>query len=296
MDPQTVAPALRPAPSLVSVVVPMLDSAETIGEQLDALAKQDYEGEWELIVADNGSRDGGPELARDRGVRVVDASTEGRGPNLARNAGARHANGDFLAFCDSDDVAAPDWLSALVEAGRTGDIVAGRLETRTLNEQAVLDWNENLSWDERHPAHLFLPFVSTSNCGIWTDVFEDLGGFREEIRQAEDKEISWRAQLNGHRLVVAPDAVVSYRYRASARASAWQHFRYGLALPALYRLYRNHGFPRTSVRKAVGVWAWIVVFLPAMLWSNRARGLWATQAGRRAGQLVGSIRHRVVFL
>ncbi|MEA2353166.1 MAG: hypothetical protein QOJ14_1580, partial [Thermoleophilaceae bacterium] len=44
------------APALISVVVPLLDDAEHLPDQLEALAAQDYAGRWEVIVADNGSR------------------------------------------------------------------------------------------------------------------------------------------------------------------------------------------------------------------------------------------------
>jgi glycosyltransferase involved in cell wall biosynthesis len=301
LAPQTLAPTDRATPQLVSVVVPVLDAAETLGAQLDALSQQDHDGDWEVIVADNGSTDGSREVAKSRlkelpNGRLIDASQQGRGPNFARNAGAREAKGDFLAFCDADDIASPGWLSALVEAAKDADVVAGRLDTERLNEPLVVEWNDTLRFDTRHPVLEFLPFVSTANCGIWADAFQDLGGFREEITRAEDKELAWRAQLSGQRLVRASDAVVSYRYRSSVRASARQHFDYGLAYPALYRLYRANGLPRTSLRGALTAWTWLIVFLPRALWSAPARGLWATTAGQRAGQLVGSIRHRVVFL
>ena len=281
--------------------MPVLDAAETLGAQLDALAQQDYDGDWEVIVADNGSTDGSQEVAR-RGLetlpngRMIDASSQGRGPNFARNAGANAARGDFLAFCDADDLVSPSWLGALADAAKGADVVAGALEMEQLNDSVVVEWNETLPFDKGHPAFDFLPFVSTANCGIWLDAFRDLRGFRQEITSAEDKELAWRAQLSGQRLVRAADAVVSYRYRSSVRASASQHFRYGLAYPALYRLFRAHGFSRPSLGKALVAWAWLIVCLPSLLWSVRVRGLWATQAGLRFGYILGSIRHRVMFL
>ena len=281
--------------------MPVLDAAATLGAQLDALAGQDYDGDWEVVIADNGSTDGSQEVAKKwaqtrPNVRLIDASSQGRGPNHARNAGANAATGDFLAFCDADDVVSPSWLSALADAARGADVVAGRLDVQELNERMVIEWNETLPFDLPHPAFEFMPFVSTANCGIWVHAFREIDGFREEITTAEDKELAWRAQLGGQRLVRAPDAVVSYRYRSSVRATASQHFRYGLAYPALYRLFREHGFARPSLRQTVAAWAWLIVCLPTLLWSVRARGLWATQAGLRAGYVLGSIRHRVMFL
>src|SRR5688500_9296124 len=97
-----------------SVVVPVRDGAATIGEQLAALAQQDFPGSWEVVVADNGSRDGTADVVRsfrDRlpGLRLVDASAR-PGASHARNAGAAAATGEVLAFCDADDVVDPGWL------------------------------------------------------------------------------------------------------------------------------------------------------------------------------------------
>jgi glycosyltransferase involved in cell wall biosynthesis len=50
--------ATLPHPLRLSVVIPCLNAAATIGVQLEALAGQSWEGEWEVVVADNGSTDG----------------------------------------------------------------------------------------------------------------------------------------------------------------------------------------------------------------------------------------------
>ena len=66
-----------PGPPALSVVIPCLNGAATLGVQLAALARQEWSEPWEVLLADNGSTDGSAELAlgyRDRlpGVRVVD--------------------------------------------------------------------------------------------------------------------------------------------------------------------------------------------------------------------------------
>ena len=63
----------------ISVIIPCLNAAGTLVEQLEALFGQDYSGEWELLVADNGSSDGTAELVESYRsklprLRFVDAS------------------------------------------------------------------------------------------------------------------------------------------------------------------------------------------------------------------------------
>jgi rSAM/selenodomain-associated transferase 2 len=80
----------------VSVVIPTLNEAGTIGSCLDHLAGQ---GVDEVIVADAGSPDGTAELARRAGARVV-ASPRGRG--VQQNRGAAAASGEVLLFLHAD--------------------------------------------------------------------------------------------------------------------------------------------------------------------------------------------------
>ena len=126
--------------ALVSVVVPMRDERRFLLQQLEALAAQDYDGPWEMVVTDDGSRDGSPELAaqwmRERGTGRLVTSAGARGPGAARNAGVREAKGDLLAFCDADDVVSPGWLGALVEGAGAADLVAGAQDGTTAQSRA----------------------------------------------------------------------------------------------------------------------------------------------------------------
>src|SRR5690606_31786877 len=81
----------------LSVVIAAFDARATLGEQLDALAARDVDFAVEVLVCDNGSRDGTPDLVRRRQerepwLRLVDASAR-RGPSAARNIGAGQAAG-----------------------------------------------------------------------------------------------------------------------------------------------------------------------------------------------------------
>ena len=94
-----------------TVVVPVYNGLPLVLDQLAALARQQFDLCWEVVLADNGSTD---ELLRRplhwrtnfHRLRIVDASSV-RGPAHARNSGASVARGDLLLFCDADDVADP---------------------------------------------------------------------------------------------------------------------------------------------------------------------------------------------
>ena len=86
----------------VSVVIPCLNEAENIEEcvkrSLAVLAENDLPGE--VVVADNGSTDGSPELARRAGARVIDEPRRGYGSAYLAGLGA--ATGDYVVMLDAD--------------------------------------------------------------------------------------------------------------------------------------------------------------------------------------------------
>lgn len=97
---------------LVSVVVPAFNAAQFLDAALDALVAQDH-AHLEIIVVDDGSVDGTAELVRRRGgVTLVQQANSG--PSAARNTGIERSRGDFVTFCDADDLFRPFKVSAQV--------------------------------------------------------------------------------------------------------------------------------------------------------------------------------------
>jgi glycosyltransferase involved in cell wall biosynthesis len=287
-----------PSFELVSVVIPVLNAAGTLPMQLEALTSQTYTGAWEVVVVDNGSSDGSDEIAfgwshRLPHLRVVYA-LDRKGCSHARNVGARAARGDFLAICDADDVVEPGWLEAMAEAGRTCDIVGGRLDRVSLNSPLARSWRPPPS-DDTLPSLGFLPYAVGANCGVRTKVFRALGGWNEDLAVCgDDVDFSWRAQLSSYRLCYAQGAVVRYRFREDPRDTARQFFNYGRVQPALYRDYRDRGMSR-NLRWAFREWLWLVRHVGDLMGSAPRKGVWMRRAAFRGGRLLGSVRVRVWY-
>ena len=287
----------RDAPSLASVIMPVLDAEEHIGDQLAALAGQTYRGDWEILVVDNGCRDRSVEVARlwqkrMPSLRIVDASGR-RGLSRARNAGAAAARGDFLVFCDADDVVTPGWLEAMAAAAPTADIVGGLADLDALNRGLARRWCD---WES--PAgldfdHGFLPFAAGGNCGIWRSVARTLRWDDSFMFGSTDMDFCWRAQLAGHELAFAPDAVIYQRLRSRLWSLARQFYSYGKSDPQLFRRFRDQGMSRPAPSENVG-WPWILRRSPDLVRGTVKRGRWVRTAARACGRLVGSIRFRVL--
>jgi glycosyltransferase involved in cell wall biosynthesis len=290
-------------PDLVSVIIPAYNAMAVIDVQLTALAEQDYEGEFEVIVSDNGSTDGLAEHIDAhplRGVldlRRIDSSATKGAPH-ARNAGAAAARGEYLAFCDADDMVHPEWLGALVAAGRKYDSVSGPVETSTLNTPKVASWRPVQPPDKPEETPDFLDFGLSGNLGMWRSVFETVGGFEESLNVGEDVDFTWRIQLAGFTLGHEPKAMVAYRLRDNYRALWRQSFAYGEAGPELYRHYRWYGLRPTKPLPLLVFALALVVRSPVVprFISRLSTGGWIYYTAFAAGRISGSVKHRIWFV
>lgn len=295
-------PRRRPRPKLISVVVPVLNGEAHIAEQLAALADQTYTGPWEVVVVDNGCTDRTMRILerwRDRlpALTVADARRH-RGLNYARSKGASAARGDFLAFCDADDVVAPGWLEALAEAGAESDLVGGRADYEALNDGTARAWRGDAPrpMTDLHFGYEFLPYVSGGNCGVWTEVARQIGWDDSFEFGASDIEFAWRAQLAGFSASFQPSAVVKVRYRTAMSALVKQSFAQAASEPHLFRRFRGSGMPRRGLLIACASWVLLVLRLPRSLQSRETRGRWLRRAARNCGRLWGSLRWRTLYL
>lgn len=100
-------------PPLVSVVIPVYNCEAYVGEAVQSALDQDHPN-IEVIVVDDGSRDGSVDVLKRFGDRIRLIQVRNGGPARARNAAMAVAKGRYLAFLDADDVWLPGKVSAQV--------------------------------------------------------------------------------------------------------------------------------------------------------------------------------------
>ncbi len=111
---------------MVSFIVPVYQAVRTLDQCVESILSQSNT-DFELILVDDGSEDGSGLLCdsyTDRRIRVLHEKNGGAA--AARNAGLKAANGEWVAFVDSDDVISPRYLAALLKAAgdKRADIVS----------------------------------------------------------------------------------------------------------------------------------------------------------------------------
>lgn len=104
----------------VSIITPLYNRIDLVGQTLDSLRKQTYEN-WEVIVVDDGSTDGSYEYVQSVGhqeprIKIFKRHREPKGASTCRNIGIEKSSGRYIIFLDSDDLLAPHCLQQRVQA------------------------------------------------------------------------------------------------------------------------------------------------------------------------------------
>ena len=271
----------------------MLNAEATIAEQLEALAAQSYRGDWEVIVADNGSSDRSISVATARSdrfpsFRVIDAS-ERRVAAFARNAGVAAGSGDVILMCDADDVVDEGWIEALIIGLSECDLVTGRNDNRRLNGSDVQTWYERSPGWAR--AGLLSPehAAAGGNFGISRRHYEELGGYSEDYARG-DVEFTGRALASGLSFASVPSAVVHVRLRSTYRELAAQCMARGRVLGSLQADQRElRGGPRHVARYGLRKVVWVLVSVPGAVVSRGRRGQLVRSTALATGWCLGRL-------
>jgi GT2 family glycosyltransferase len=206
-----------------SVVIPSYERRPVLAEVLAALEAQREAPPFEIVVVDDGSKDGTAEWLRgvslERPFRLLEQPN--RGPAAARNRGIREAVGGRVAILGDDTVPEPGWLAAHAAAQRRSAnervAVVGRIDwhprmrrTRFLdyiNERglqfgfALIADRENVPFNFFYTANLSLPREA-----LLAEPFDE----RFPYPAWEDIEAAWRLTRGGLRLVYEPAARVAH--------------------------------------------------------------------------------------
>jgi GT2 family glycosyltransferase len=201
---------------------------------LSALRRQTFR-DFEVIFVDNASQDGSVEYVRMNFPEVFVVSLQSNlgftGGNLA---GYEHAAGEWIILLNNDTEADENWLAALHEAGEK-HVGAGILACKMLyfDERKKID---NCGFDMTRAGTTVERGRDHSDGSRWNlecDVFGACAGAAAYRRSMltdtgfldsdffmtyEDVDLSFRAQLRGHRCIFVPSAVVYHHYRATMKA------------------------------------------------------------------------------
>jgi mycofactocin glycosyltransferase len=275
----------RPAaglPPRVSVIVPVRDRAGALRRCLESVQRVRYpKDRLEVLVVDDGSRDDGPAVARALGATVLSSGGSGRGPAAARNRGASAADGEILAFLDSDCVASERWLLDVVEAFADPGVAAVGGRVDGMRTSSALDRYEGVMsslslgargrWAQPGSDTFYLP---SCNLLVRRSAFLEVGGFREELHVGEDVDLSWRLRDRGFTIAYVPRGPVLHEHRNRVGPFLRRRFEYGTSEGVLDVLHP--GRRKKMVLPPALVVAGVLAMAGCLAWSWRMPLLGAT--------------------
>lgn len=288
-----------------SVVMPVGRVDDEARQQITAVLAQVGAPSFELVLSLNTPDPvHAAELATiigrldDPRVRVV-PSHDRRGASHARNVGAAAASAAILAFCDSDDVAEPEWLQGLLAALPGHSAVGGALVEDVLRDEQQAGWRPPATPDAL-PTFLGAPYIVSASMAITRAAFDQVGGFDEHLTRCEDIAISFALLAAGHRLGFAAQSRMHYRQRPGLRAMLRQHYLYGRGMSEVVVRYgvpnadgvehpRGLALMRPNGQPGDGRRSWAGVARRGAIAAGRLRGVlserWRqrSQRGERAG-------------
>ncbi len=222
----------------VSVVVASYNGASTLAACLESLCHLNYP-DYEVLLVDDGSTDDTAEIAsRFAPVQYI-RHPSNKGLGVARNTGIELANGEIVAFTDSDCRADEDWLFYLVhDLQRGGFVGVGGHNLLPSDDSPVA---AAVMVSPGGPAHVMLTdrlaeHVPGCNMAFYRWALLEIGNFDPVYKRAgDDVDICWRLQSKGFRIAFSPAGFVWHYRRNTVRAYLRQQAGYGDAEALLER-------------------------------------------------------------
>ncbi len=182
----------------VTVVIPAYNSEAFLADAIDSALAQEYDGEIEVIVVDDGSTDGTAVVAG-RYPEVTLFSQPNQGPGVARNVAIEAATGEMIAILDSDDLMLPGRLRKQVEHLREHPeegAVIGLHSVRVAPSVDAPSWLFDLeatgAGADAQDSAILGRYV-TATMMAWRRTFDEVGLYDPAFRFAED--VDWLIRL-----------------------------------------------------------------------------------------------------
>lgn len=209
---------------LVSIIVPVYNTEKFLKECLDSLLAQTYPN-FEIVIVNDASPDNSEAIIQEYLKRYPEKiqyikKAKNEGLAAARNTGIKAAKGQYIAFCDSDDVWLPEKLEIQMQEFFKDpdlDVVYSDcfliFEDKKTNQKLTEFWGV-----KQYSGYIFEKLFKKGNflydLGVLKkDIFQKVGLFSEDLRCVEDYEFFLRVALEGYKFKSIKKPLWFYRIR-----------------------------------------------------------------------------------
>lgn len=249
----------------ISVIIPSRNSEATLEECLRAAFASSY-GVYEVVVVDDASSDGSPEIMRRYPCRVLRLH-EQAGVSRARNLGAEHSKGEVILFIDSDCLLQENSLAIVNESFDAGAKVLGGSYTPipwdkhsffSTFQSVFVNYHETVGEPDYVAAHCM---------AIDKALFQEIGGFIEDSyigfeAGVEDVELSHRLRRAGYELRMRPDLLVRHVFNFTL----WRSLKNAYKKSKLWTMYslNNKDLMKSSGTASTGLKLNVAVYFTSL--------------------------------
>ena len=221
----------------ISVVIPVFNGEQWLREAIDSALNQTYPP-LEIIVVDDGSADGSPEIASSYPPPVRVVRQENAGAAVTRNRGVEGSRGRLIAFLDADDWWEPTKLDRHAEVHSRDDSVGLSFSAKVLEfsdgrrvrEDLPADMSHFVESDHFSGRHCVVPSVAVGQ----RDLILQMGGFDSRMFPCEDQDLFLRMMLAAKWAPIREPVTIMRRGHVSATTNLRR------LLASNRELYRKH--------------------------------------------------------
>jgi glycosyltransferase involved in cell wall biosynthesis len=257
-----------------SVVVPIYNRPKELDELLESLTLQEFT-DFEVIIIEDGSSISSEQIVKkfESLLKLQYFSKPNEGQGFGRNYGAKYASGDYLIFFDSDVIVPKEYFKAVdayledhkIDAfggeDKASDVFSDFQKalsysmTSVLTTGGIRNKNQNVGGNYH---------IRSYNCGIKTDLFREIGGFKK-TNMGEDMELNNRLEKLQVLKCLIPNAFVYHKRRGDFTSFFKQIFSFGRTR---VQLKKNYGIPIKIVHLFPVSFVLFTIFALLVIWLN----------------------------
>jgi glycosyltransferase involved in cell wall biosynthesis len=223
---------------LISVIIPVYQDKKGLADTVNSILAQDFPRErYEIIIADNNSRDGTKQAALEfqqaypDQIKVVHQD-QIQSSYATRNAGIKAANGEICCFIDADMIAHPDYLSRVyIYFNKDENLMYFGCNVLITKTAATLSDKMNRKYDFNMKQYFEKSHYSGTGClSVRRCIFDKVGLFDDRLESSGDKEFGQRVHAAGLKQYYDHDLVLYHPSRST----------YGSIIKKYKRIARGH--------------------------------------------------------
>ena len=293
----------------ISVVIPVRNEEDSIRILLESLLNQTLRPD-EIVITDTGSTDATPEIVSEfvkRGLPVRLLRESSALPGRGRNLAAAQAANDWIAFIDAGIRPERAWLECLAQRADDQsdvEVVYGTYEPITDSLFKLCAVMAYVAPAYEMEGRLIRP-CSVASALMKRSVWDQVGGFPENLRSAEDLLFMRKIERANFKIVRAPEALVHWQVQGTAWRTfkrfvsyARNNMRAGLWREWQAPLFRRYGVVLLTMLPAFWLgpeWLLVTLFLwLSLLFARAAMAIWRNRARYPGSILENALRMLVL--